>query len=244
MDLHRRRVLPLVAVLVVLTMLFGVNTYGQKKKKKKGQEEANPVMQMAPPTPQPAPVPPPRPANGSLYTDEAMISNLVADFKPRRVGDLVFVDVLETSSAKVASDAARSRDSGNLGGLSTLIGALPVSSAATAASVVTSLGTRKYSGSGNTDRNSTLQARIVARVTQVLPNGDLHIEAQKMVTINKETEWLSLSGIVRQRDVLADNSIPTAEVGDLHVSLNGKGVASADNAPGWLFRLFDKVAPF
>ncbi|MGH9903822.1 MAG: flagellar basal body L-ring protein FlgH, partial [Pyrinomonadaceae bacterium] len=73
---------------------------------------------------------------------------------------------------------------------------------------------------------------------------DLRVEAQKLVKINKENERLALTGIVRQRDVAADNSVPTTSVGDLYVELNGKGVASADNAPGWLFRLFEKIAPF
>ena len=34
------------------------------------------------------------------------------------------------------------------------------------------------------------------------------------------------------------------EEGEKRVEFNGKGVASRDNAPGWLFRLFDKINPF
>jgi flagellar L-ring protein precursor FlgH len=106
------------------------------------------------------------------------------------------------------------------------------------------MGQRKFEGKGSTQRSSKLQARIVARVVEVLPNGDLRIEADKVVKINKEDERLNLSGIVRQRDVSPDNAVATTSVGELKVALNGKGVASADNAPGWLFRLFDKISPF
>ena len=81
-------------------------------------------------------------------------------------------------------------------------------------------------------------------MSESLPNGDFRVEAQKLVKINKEDELLTLSGIVRRRDVSADNAVPTTMVGDLRVQLNGKGVASADNAPGWLFRLFEKISPF
>jgi flagellar L-ring protein precursor FlgH len=183
-------------------------------------------------------------ANGSLFVQTSPITDLYSDFKPRRVGDLVFVDVVEDVSASVTSGAKRSRDSGTLGGLVTAAGALPIPGAGIAAGVLGALGSRKYEGSGSTERQSNVRARIVARVVEVLPNGDLRIEARKLVRVNKETETLLLAGIVRQRDVAADNTVPTTAIGDLRVELNGKGVASADNAPGWLFRLFEKIAPF
>lgn len=191
--------------------------------------------------PEPAPA---RPANGSLFTSETQGGDLLSDFKPRRIGDLVFVDVIEGSTASVSSSAKRARDSGSVGGLVNLAGAIPLSGADVAAGVITAMGTRKYEGKGSTDRSSTLRTRIAARVIEVLPNGDLRIQAQKSVRINQENEKLVLSGIIRQRDVSAENVIPTTSVGNLYVELNGKGVASADNAPGWLFRLFEKIAPF
>lgn len=233
-------------LVLLLTLIFSfngiqANTYGKKKKTR----EAPQVIVAAPQPTAPLPVQTaPRPTNGSLYSEDAQNASLVSDFKPRRVGDLVFVNVVEASTATVSSGAKRSRDSGTLGGIGTLTGALPVPGAAVAAGVVGALGVRKFEGKGSTERKSDLQARIVARVVEVLPNGDLRIEAQKTVKINKENEWLNLSGIVRQRDVAADNSVPTTAVGDLFVEMNGKGVASADNAPGWLYRLFEKITPF
>jgi flagellar L-ring protein precursor FlgH len=184
------------------------------------------------------------PDNGSLYSDNAINSDLLSDFRARRAGDLIFVDVIETSTASVSSGAKRSRDSGNLGGFSDAVGNLPGASAATVARVLGAMGTRQYEGQGATQRTSRLQARIAARVIEVLPNGDLLIEARKLVRINREDEVLRLSGLVRQRDVTADNAIPTTSVGNLFVELNGKGIASADNAPGWLYRLFEKISPF
>jgi flagellar L-ring protein precursor FlgH len=190
-----------------------------------------------------APVAQPQP-NGSLFSAQAGSTNLVTDFKPRGVGDLVFVDVVEASNAAVSSQASRNRDSGTVGGLTTAIGSIPLAGAAVTAGVITAMGQRKFEGKGSTDRNSKLNARIVARVVEVLPNGDMRIAAEKMVKINKEDEKLTLSGIVRTRDVSGDNSVPSTSIGDLKVALNGKGVASADNGPGWLFRVLDKISPF
>ena len=233
-------------LLFVLTLVSGAVFAQDKKKKKKKKKNPAPtltVVQMettpVPKAPQIAP-----PQNGSLYSDNAPNASLLVDFKARRVGDLLFVDVVETSTASVSSGADRSRDSGTNSGISTIAGALPISGAAAIASSITGLGTREFSGSGSTRRNSNVTARITARVIEVLPNGDLRIQAVKQVRINKETELLAVTGIVRKRDIGADNAIQTISIGDLRVEFNGKGVASKDNAPGWLFRLFDKLNPF
>ena len=233
------------SVLVMLFMLTAVGTANadrpEKGKKKKPAEQTKLAVM---PVPEVKPVTPPTPpANGSLFTDGAIGTSLVTNFKAQRVGDLVFIDVVETSTATVSSSATRNRDSGTIGGLSGGIAALP-NPGSTVAGVIVGLGQRKYDGKGATQRQSTVRSRITARVVEVLPNGDLKIEASKLVKINKEDESLSLSGIVRQRDVSADNAVPSTAVGDLKLALNGKGVASADNQPGWLFRLIDKVSPF
>lgn len=216
----------------------------QKDKKKKGSEPKLTVVEVQDAPPVYAVPIPQKPANGSLFTESATNANLLADFRARSLGDLVFIDVVETSSALVTSGAQRSRDSGTLGGIVTAAGALPVPGAAVAGTVAGALGTRKFEGDGSTQRNSRLRSRIAVRVVEVMPNGDLRVEGIKQVRINKETEQLAVTGIVRKNDIASDNSVPTVAVGDLRVEFNGKGVASADNAPGWLFRFFDKITPF
>lgn len=233
----------LAAVLLSVTAVAAPAQEKEKKKKMKAQPKLAVVeVQAQQPT---APAPElAKPANGSLFTDTSANGGLFRDFKARQTGDLVFVDVIEESSATVTSGASRNRDSGTVGGVVTAAGALPVPGAAIAGTVIGALGQRKYQGTGETRRESDVRARITARVVEVLPNGDLRVEGLKLVRLNKETEQVAITGIIRPSDLAADNSVPTTYVGDLRVELNGKGVASADNAPGWLFRLFDKISPF
>ncbi len=230
-------------LLLTISLLSGVSAQDKKKKKKTSQPELT-VVKIEETAPQVIAPEPQKPANGSLFTDNSVNGNLLADFKARRVGDLVFVDIVESSEAEVTSGAKRNRDSGAVGGIGTIAGVLPVPGAAIAGTIVGALGKRNYEGNGSTQRNSDVRARITARVVEVLPNGDLRIEALKLVKINKETEQVAVTGIVRQTDLNSDNSIQTVAIGDLRVEFNGKGVASKDNAPGWLFRLFDKISPF
>jgi len=236
----------LIIILLACSAVFSqVDAPNKKEKKKKTKTTPKLTVVEVEEKPPVVPVPvPQKPQNGSLFTDNAANSNLLRDFKARQVGDLVFVDVVEETTANVSSSANRNRDSGNLGGIVPLIGALPVNGATTAGSVATELGKRKFEGKSSTQRTSAVKARITARVIEVLPNGDLRIEAVKQVRINKETEQLAVTGIVRPNDLSAENSVETFFIGDLRVEMNGKGIASADNAPGWLFRFFDKISPF
>jgi flagellar L-ring protein precursor FlgH len=238
----------LLIVVILSSLVLAVSGQkAQKKKDKKLKKTDQPVLTVVEVRPTP-PVAPPvavqKPANGSLFTDNSTNGNLLRDFKAGQVGDLVFIDVVETNTATVTSNAKRARDSGDLAGLVPLVSALPINGAAVAGPVLGGLGQRKFEGNGTTGRTSTLKSRITARVVEVLSNGDLRIEAVKLVKINKETEQLAVTGIVRPNDLAKDNSIETTFIGDLRVEFNGKGVASADNAPGWLFRLFDKINPF
>lgn len=232
-------------ILIIFAVSFTASAQEKKEKKKKSKDQPTLTVVQVQETP---PVVPaqvqPKAQNGSLFTDNSTNTNLLRDFKARQVGDLIFVDVVENSSAAVSSGAKRNRDSGTVGGIVPLVNAIPVNGAAVVGSVIGELGNRKFEGKGSTERSSKVNGRIAARVIEVLPNGDLRIEAVKMVKINKETEELAVTGIVRPNDLAADNSIETIFIGDLRVEFNGKGIASADNAPGWLFRLFDKISPF
>lgn len=185
-----------------------------------------------------------RPANGSLFTDDARNVDIVNDFRPRRIGDIVFIDIQETSTASVSSNASSSKNASALGGA--VLGAAPIPPEffGAAAGLVAALSKRSFDGKGATSRKSELKARIATRVTEILPNGDLHIEAIKQTKINKETEKLTLRGTIRLRDVGLDNAVPSSSVADLKLELNGKGIASSGNADGWLLRIFQRISPF
>ena len=218
----------LLGVLFILVLLMtGLASAGQKNKK-----------------PLPPPAPPPTPTTGSLFTDRGRLVNVYSEFRAQQIGDIVFVDIVETSAASVSSNAKNAREGSNLGAAVIAAAPIPGQIAGAAAGVAGALGSRTFNGKGSTERNSQLRARIAAKVVEVLPNGDLRIEAQKQLKINRESEKLKLSGIVRLRDISPENSVLSTSIASLQVELNGKGVASSANGPGWLARFLEKIAPF
>ena len=58
-------------------------------------------------------------------------------------------------------------------------------------------GQQKLDGQGETVRETVLSTVLTARVTHVLPNGNLVIEAAKAVTVNSETQRVTVRGVVR-----------------------------------------------
>src|SRR2546421_489244 len=94
-----------VSIIALAVLTAPLSARADDKQKKKKKSEAQPVS-VTLPVPPPLP---PRPANGSLFSDYAPSYQLFADFTASRVGDLVFVDVIETSAASEdqITDAAR-----------------------------------------------------------------------------------------------------------------------------------------
>ena len=93
-------------------------------------------------------------------------------------------------------------------------------------------------------REGRLEAILPVRVRQILPNGDLYVEGNKVVQVGAESHHLYISGIVRPSDVRTDNSVPSSRVADAQIAYAGSGDVSDQQRPGWLTRQLNRVWPF
>jgi flagellar L-ring protein precursor FlgH len=103
---------------------------------------------------------------------------------------------------------------------------------------------REFEGKGDIKREDTLSARIQAKVIDVLPNGNLMLEATKKVSIDEETTTIVLSGICRSKDVGIDNSVLSSQVSDLDIRKYHKGIARDATKRGLLSGLVDWLSIF
>ena len=74
-------------------------------------------------------------------------------------------------------------------------------------------------GGTSTSRSGKLIGTITAQVVEVLPNGDLRIRGVREVSVNREKEQMTVTGIVRQRDISPGNTIPSTMVADAQIVL-------------------------
>jgi len=96
-----------------------------------------------------------------------------------------------------------------------------------------------------TSRDVVISTTLTARVSAVLPNGAMLVEATKDVEVNSERQTITVRGIVRPADVAADNTVRSDRLGQLEVRVNGKGVVGdAIRRPFFLYRLLLGLLPF
>ena len=98
-----------------------------------------------------------------------------------------------------------------------------------------------FQGGGSTTRSGALSAVITARVTEVLPNGDLVLEGVREIEINGDRQIIVLSGVIRPADINPGNVVSSTAVGQMRIRYFGRGLMKDNLSPGWLIRIFNKV---
>ncbi len=180
---------------------------------------------------------PPQENNGAIFQVVNGIA-LFEDVRAHRVGDILTVQLVEkTAASKQAATSTSKEQDINLG-VNTLLGG-PVSyNGVDPLSASVSAG-REFSGDGASSQSNTLTGNITVTVAQVLPNGNMIVRGEKVLTINQGDEFIRISGIVRPVDVSPDNTVPSTKIADAEIIYGGRGTLADSNKKGWLARFFD-----
>jgi flagellar L-ring protein precursor FlgH len=180
---------------------------------------------------------------GSIWQSGSRLADAARDMRASQVDDVLTVVVAEAASAVSTGTSKTQRTSGATGSLASLPGIPKTASALS--SLINVAGNQNLNGQGTTSRSTTLNTTLTARVTHVLPNGGLVIEATKNVEINGERQVINVRGVVRPADIDPTNSILSNRLGELEVRVNGKGVVGdAIRRPFILYRLLLGLLPF
>ncbi|MFZ1110049.1 MAG: flagellar basal body L-ring protein FlgH [Rhodomicrobium sp.] len=104
--------------------------------------------------------------------------------------------------------------------------------------------TSQSQSQGGVVRSESIDLLIGAIVTSVLPNGNLVVSGRQEVLVNFELRELLISGIVRPRDIMTDNSISYDKIAEARISYGGRGRVTEVQQPGWGQQLINKFSPF
>jgi flagellar L-ring protein precursor FlgH len=188
------------------------------------------------------------PESGSLWSDQNDFGNLFTNPKARHIGDIVTIRIVESSSAtnKASTQTGRSSSVG-----ASVDGFFGLENDYSANSPFFNPFSRvagglesDFDGSGTTKRSGDLTATITARVMDILPNGNLIVMGSREVMVNREKQEITLSGIVRPRDISAENVVLSNYIADAKIAYSGSGVINDRQRPGWLARTIDAIWPF
>ncbi len=187
----------------------------------------------------------------SLWMATGAKGSLFLDYKGRHVGDIIIVEIVEKASATNSNSTATSKSQSTESTLTNLMG-LPLNMG-----VNNLLGTgnplnmdnglessNSFSGSGSKSKTDTIKGTIAARVTEVLPSGNLVIEGHREIIVDHEKQTITLSGIVRQKDVDSANTVKSTSIADAKIAYSGQGMLTDSNKPGWLMTLLSWIMPF
>ena len=189
---------------------------------------------------------------GSLFA-ASEADTLFEDSRARRVGDIVVVKLVENTKAQNKAETSSNKKSSNNYQVADMFnrghaGFIPFMPIGPQPSVgLPILDTDSASGinsTGKTKRENYVTTSLATRVLRVLPGGLMEIEGAREIRVNEETEYMVVRGMIRSKDVSADNSVLSTQIADASIEYYGKGVLADKQKPGWFTRLMDNVWPF
>jgi flagellar L-ring protein FlgH len=196
----------------------------------------------------------PKPTEGAIWTDNGALT-LFMDVRAQRTGDTITVDIVENTSSNIDANTKASRGSSIDAGISQAAGYMRALEEANKrlnrdtdgelnSTLFKAEMKNAFDGKGSSDRSGQVTASIGAVVTEVLPNGNLVIFGKRGMRVNNETQFITVTGIVRPIDIDRDNRIKSTYIADARIEYVGQGVLADKQRPGWGTRLVDHIWPF
>ncbi len=185
---------------------------------------------------------------GSLYVESASREVTGVDVNTWRRGDIIRVMVVESTDTNLGSTTSTGTNSTVDASINALFGAeLPQLGMGLDLEPTVGIGTdrdRQFQGDGRTTSDARVSTSVACQVIEVLPGGNLRIWGFKEIRVNRETQYVTLEGIIRPKDVLMDGTVRSDQVAQAYVEVVGRGVVADTTGPGLGARIIDRAWPF
>lgn len=186
-----------------------------------------------------------KPAEGSLWTAQNRF--LLDDTKAAYIGDTVIVDIVENTSSEMEVNSEGGRTTSMEVGVPTLnaFGKLThLGGGSNGGNLIDTSFKNSTKGEATSDRSGQVTASIAARVTEVMPNGNLSIFGRRAMKVDNEVQYIIVSGIVRPGDIDSNNRVESTSLADSRIEYYGKGALADKQKPGWGTRIIDNIWPW
>ena len=157
--------------------------------------------------------------------------SMFADRKAQNIGDILTIVIDEkttTSSNKSMSNAKSGKQT-----LAAGSGIFDFLAAATAS------GSDSFSATGKATDTNTVSGKVTVTVIEVQPNGNMVVEGTQSIWQNRDEHKITLRGVVRQDDILGNNTVSSSLVADATLKFDGKGPLNAKQRQGILTQVFN-----
>ncbi len=171
------------------------------------------------------------------------------DQRATQVGDILTVVIAIKDNAKISNTTQRSRTNAENSSASALLGyeaglgaILP--EAVDPTNLIDLDSSSNSQGSGSVNRDETIDLRVAALVTQVLPNGNLVIAGRQEVRVNYEVRELQVIGMIRPEDITSINTVSYDQIAEARIAYGGRGHISDVQQARYGQQIFDVIWPF
>ncbi len=171
-------------------------------------------------------------------------------YEPRRdwrVGNLVTINIVTSSTANNVDDAALKR-TGKLADSMTSFMGVPMSfghiNGGSLQPEVNANSDQEYTGAGTNTAANNISGQVEAVITQVDPNGTLALSGRTNVNINGNVISIVVTGYASPEDITANATISSNQVADMNVQYVGNGPINGAHDVPWLHQILNKVSPF
>lgn len=189
----------------------------------------------------PPPIQATRVTDGAIY-QPATARSLFETTKASRIGDILTVVFDEKHVAKKETKTEDKKSSGIKLSNPIVFGKASGVPGTTANALdilnMNIASNNDFKAKGKSEQKDSLTGSISVTVVEVLPNGNLVVRGEKLLTLNQGDEYVQLSGIVRGIDVGIDNTVASSKIANAKIVYSGQGMTHDSNKGGWGTRFF------
>lgn len=184
-----------------------------------------------PMTAKPAAVAPVKASNGAIFNTSAY-RPLFEDRRPRYVGDIVTINIVENTSATKAGESSGSKEGSADNSITSVFGkAVPKASFAGSSS-------NSFKDKADEKSSNVFNGSITVTVTDVLANGNLVVGGEKQISLDKGTEFVRFSGVINPDSITVGNFVPSNKVADARIEYRTNSKIDAASIASMVARFF------
>ncbi|MDI1308045.1 MAG: flagellar basal body L-ring protein FlgH [Methylotenera sp.] len=173
--------------------------------------------------------------NGAIF-NVAAYRPLFEDRRPRFVGDVVTINIVENTNTIKNSESTGSKDGKADNAITSFLGhAVPNASFAGKSA-------NSYKEKDDSKASNVFNGSITVTVIEVLPNGNLSVSGEKQISFDKGTEFVRFSGVVSPDTITVGNFVPSNRVADARIEYRTNTKVDAANIAAMVARFFLSMA--
>lgn len=180
--------------------------------------------------------------SGSIFQPGRGVA-LFEDRRARYLGDTLTVNLVERTTATRSGQTTDSRSASadiNVPVPTVLGRKIPVIGDTTWRPE----GSNSHSFKDSDSNSNNISGSITVTVVEVLANGNLKVSGEKQVSVNNDTDYVRLAGVVNPLHITASNSVQSTQLADVQIeSKNAQGMDTAQVA-SMMARFFLTLLPF